>query len=107
MTFVNKTELSILVEICRKFFISKRENGAYLNFIYRTARGRDFCFVIEKADTLCDFADSLYDYWQGFGVDAETASWVDDADVKECDELLERFWVEVQTKTRSLALSNA
>ena len=105
---MTKTELKTIKQIASELNISVTEYENDIDFEYYTTYNQDFCFTIQKAETLNDFADDVYDYWQNYNADEEASLWIGEdghgkngapyhisdilKDMQECEDLLKKFW---------------
>lgn len=53
------------------------EDGDSYCFRRYSNAGQDFCFDVEKGETLTDFASNVLDYWESFDVSEAAYIWLD------------------------------
>lgn len=116
---MTRAEFEIIKRIAEDLDISVIEYENDIDFEYYTTYNQDFYFTIQKAETLNDFAQNVYDYWQGYDVDEEASYWIGEdghgtngapyhisdilKDMQECEDLLEKFWSKLYQENGKLA----
>lgn len=67
-----------LIEKIKKAGFSVEENKSDYYFSQYSPEGQDFGFYIDKTDTLKDFTNAVYNYYEDYDCSEEAYIWLDD-----------------------------